>query len=59
MKKVSTKDDDESKKKAKSDRKKDGKVKDGDGGWETVKKGTVIPTVSHKSNYEHSIGSYF
>ena len=45
LKKTLTRDEDETKKKAKSERKKEGKPKDGDG-WETVKKGSVIPTVS-------------
>uniref|UniRef100_A0A2P2HXK4 Eukaryotic translation initiation factor 3 subunit C n=1 Tax=Hirondellea gigas TaxID=1518452 RepID=A0A2P2HXK4_9CRUS len=41
--------EDEMKKKARSERKKEGKpAKEGDGGWETVKKGTVIPTEKPK-----------
>lgn len=48
LKKTTTRDDDDTKKKARSDRKKEGKSKEGDGGWETVKKGSVIPTEKPK-----------
>lgn len=50
LKKTTTKEEDESKRKQRADRKqREGKVpKEGDGGWETVKKGSVIPTEKPK-----------
>ncbi|KAF2359074.1 Eukaryotic translation initiation factor 3 subunit C [Trinorchestia longiramus] len=49
LKKTVTREDEETKKKHRSERKKEPKApKESDGGWETVKKGSVIPTEKPK-----------